>query len=132
MEQAALFHEDINDALRAVVKACGGTKAVAIKLWPEKTIADAQSYLNDCLNSARSAKLGQEQVLLLLRWAREANCHDAINYICAQSGYSNPAPIEPEDEKAALQREAIEAVRSLKQITERLERLGAMPTVRAA
>lgn len=44
MQQAALFHDDINDALRSGVKACGGTKAVAARLWPEKTMADAQSY----------------------------------------------------------------------------------------
>lgn len=121
MEQKALFHDDINDALRAAIKACGGTKAVAAKLWPEKTVTDAQSYLNDCLNTARPAKLSPEQVLLLLRWAREAGCHDAINYLAGEAGYSAPLPIEPDDELARLQREYIAAVKTLQALTPKIE-----------
>lgn len=113
MEQIPLLHDDINDALRTLIKACGGTKAVAARLWPEKTIADAQSYLNDCLNPARPAKLSPEQVLLLLKWGRQAGCHAAMNYICGESGYSNPAPIEPESELAQLYKQYIEASRIL-------------------
>lgn len=121
MEQQLLFHEDINDALRAAIKACGGTKAVATKLWPEKTIADAQSYLNDCINPTRPAKLSPEQVLLLLRWAKDAGCHEAINYICGEAGYSSPLPVEPEDELARLQRDYIAAVKTLANLTPKIE-----------
>lgn len=121
MEQQTLFHEDINDALRSAVKACGGTKAVAVRLWPEKTVGDAQSYLNDCLNSARAAKLGQEQVMLLLKWAKRAGYHDAIKYICAECEYTAPEPIDPEDEKARLQREVLEAVNDLRTLLPKLE-----------
>jgi hypothetical protein len=97
MDQQALFHEDINDALRAAVKACGGTKRVAALLWPEKTQADAHSYLNDCLNSARPAKLSPEQVILLLKWAHEQGFHGAFNYIAGECGY-RAEPVEPRDE----------------------------------
>ncbi len=108
MEQLALYHEDINDALRAAVKACGGTKAVAQTLWPEKTLADAQSYLNDCLNPTRPAKLSPEQVVFLLRWSKERGFHGAMQYVCSETGYANPVPIEPEDELTKLLREYIE------------------------
>lgn len=124
-----MFHEDINDALRAAVKACNGTKAVATKLWPEKPMSEAQSYLNDCLNPARNAKLSPEQVILLLRWAREANCHDAINYICDEIGYGRPKPIDPEDEKAILQRKMIEAAHDFKVAVDKLERMGQLRSV---
>lgn len=97
MEQQALFHEDINDALRAAVKACGGTKRVACLLWPEKTQADAHSYLNDCLNSARPAKLSPEQVILLLKWAHEQGFHGAFQYVAGECGYK-AEPVEPRDE----------------------------------
>jgi hypothetical protein len=117
VEQQALFHEDINDALRAAVKACGGTKAVASTLWPEKTINDAQSYLNDCLNS----KLSPEHVLLLLKWAREKGFHGAIGYLCTEAGYTPPLPVEPEDELARLEREYINAVKVLQSITPKIE-----------
>lgn len=121
MEQQALFHEDINDALRAAVKSCGGTKKVAGQLWPEKTLADAQSYLNDCLNTARPAKLSQEQVLLLLKWAKQAGCHDAINYICEQAGYSHPQPIEPEDELSKMLREYLDIEHRRGQLQPKIE-----------
>lgn len=121
MEQQALFHEDVNDALRAAVKACGGTKAVSARLWPEKTLHDAQSYLNDCLNSARPAKLSPEQVLLLLKWSREVGFHGAVSYICNEAGYASPIPVEPEDEYARLQREYVNAVKMLALLTPKLE-----------
>lgn len=121
MEQQALFHEDINDAMRAAIKACGGTKAVACKLWPEKTMADAQSYLNDCLNTARPAKLSPEQVLFILKWSKEVGFHGAIQYLCAEAGYSYPVPIEPEDEMARLQREYIAAVKTLSGLTAKID-----------
>jgi hypothetical protein len=121
MDQQPLFHEDINDALRSAVKACGGTKVVASKFWPEKPIADATSYLNDCLNPTRPAKLSPEQVLYLLRWAKDQGFHGAMAYINGEAGYAAPVPIEPEDEYARLQREYIAAVKALQQITPKLE-----------
>ena len=133
MEQQALFHEDINDALRAVVKACGGTKQVATKLWPEKTMQDAQSYLNDCLNPARAAKLSPEQVLLLLKWGREADFHGAIEYICGEAGYSRPEPIEPEDELTKLLREYLGGKKRGNSLEAKIEeRLARMPGLRVA
>lgn len=122
MDQQALFHEDINDALRAVIKAIGGTKEVASRLWPEKTMADAHSYLNDCLNTARPAKLSPEQVLLLLKWAREKGFHGAMHFICAEAGY-RAEPVDPEDERAKLQRDFITAVHAAQHLGDRLERL---------
>jgi hypothetical protein len=127
MEQGSLFHEDVYDALRTAIKALGGTKKVAASLWPEKTAADARSYLDDCLNKDRPAKLSPEHVLLLLKWAKERGCHDAINYICAEAGYAIPAPIEPEDELTKLIREYLrheQARDTLKpKIDERLSKL---------
>lgn len=131
MEQQALFHEDINDALRAAVKACGGTKSVASKLWPEKGVNDAQSYLNDCLNTARSAKLSPEQVLLLLRWAREAGCHDAINYLCAATGYESPVPVDPEDELQRMLREYLDIQRRGDQLKPRIDEAVSKMAVRS-
>lgn len=104
MDQQALFHEDVNDALRSAIKACGGTKAVAAKLWPEKTMNDAHSYLNDCLNVARPAKLSPEQVLLLLKWAHEQGYHGAMHYIAQECGYE-AKPVEPVDELTELIRD---------------------------
>ena len=124
MSQEALFYETFNDALDAVVKACGGAKSVACKMWPEKTPDAAHRLLLACLNEGRVEKLSPEHVLMLLRMGRDRNCHAAINYLARESGYSDPTPIEQEDEKARLQREFIEAQRSMSMLANRMEKFG--------
>ena len=51
-----------NKMLEDVVRSLGGSKAVAPKLWPEKSVLDAQKTLCDCLNDDRPAKLDFAQV----------------------------------------------------------------------
>ena len=62
--------ESLNEALIACVKACGGSHQVGRLLWPEKSQESAQRTLLDCLNDERPAKLSPEQVMLVLRLAR--------------------------------------------------------------
>jgi hypothetical protein len=122
MDQPALFHETFAEALADCVRALGGNKTVGAMLWPEKTIDEARRLLLDSLNPDRPNKLAPEQVLLILREARKVNCHAAIAYINRECGYADPQPIEPEDERAALQREYIAAVKTLTTISTRFER----------
>ena len=44
-------------------------------------------------------------------------------FICRDLGYSDPQPIEPEDERAALQRQFIESTALLVKMAERIEDL---------
>jgi hypothetical protein len=118
-----MFHEDIYDALKSAVKCLGGSKAVGQMLWPEKTMAAAQSYLNDCLNAERDAKLDPAQVLLLLRWARECGCHEAAEYIMEQAGYEKPVPREPQDELADLLRRYLDSQDAAGKLQPRIEEL---------
>ena len=124
MSQDALFYESLADALRAVVQALGGTKAAGCRLWPEKTPESAHRTLLDCLNEARPEKLSPEQVLWLLAAGRKVGCHSAMNYLAREAGYSDPAPIEPEDQRARLQREFIEAQKAMQALAGRMERAG--------
>ena len=119
----SLFHESLADALRECISVCGGLKAVGLKLWPEKEADTAGRLLADCLNDAKREKLSPEQTMLILRMARERGCHAGINYMLRDLGYSDAQPIEPEDEKAKLQREYIEAARAMQKMAERIERL---------
>lgn len=129
MNQEALFYESFSDAIRDVIRAVGGMKSVGCKLWPEKTPEAAQSFLSDCLNENRPAKLSPEQVLLLLGMGRAKGCHAAMNYLARETGYSDPAPIEPEDERARLQREFIEAQKNMSRLADRMERAGLLKAV---
>lgn len=120
----------VNEALIATVKALGGSKQVAPLLWPTKTPDAAQRLLLDCLNEDRPAHLTPDQVIFILFLARNRGIHIGLQAICGHLGYADPVPIEPKDEAAQLQREYIEAVRSMAAIAARMERV--MPSVRAA
>jgi hypothetical protein len=128
---AALFHDSLADALRECVAACGGNKVVGAKLWPEMDPVAAGRHLADCLNEAKREKLSPEQVLLVLRLARDRGCHAGLVYIARELGYSDPLPIEPEDERAKLQREFIESTRHLARMAQRIEALD-RPALRTA
>lgn len=113
----------INSALIVCVKALGGSKQVGPMVWPEVAPDAAQRKLLDCLNPDRPQHLTPEQLLLIARKARERNCHALAEFIAADLGYAHPEPIEPEDERAKLQREFIESTAALARLAERIERL---------
>ena len=115
--------EDELDALRAVVSRLGGAKAVGARLWPAKNVADAQRDLLDSLNRDRARKLEFNEILRLLLWARESGFHSAKHFLDHETGYEKSRPLDPEDEKARLQREVVEAARTFKHTAERLEKL---------
>lgn len=121
--QHGLFHESLNDALREVVQALGGTKKVGCLMRPEKSADDAARWMSDCLNHDRREKFDPEQVLWLLREGRKVGCHSAMNYLTAECGYSQAQPVEPLDELAELQRQFIEASKSIHRMAERIEKI---------
>lgn len=123
MSQSQLFYESFNDAVRDAIRACGGTKVVATRLWPEKAPDAAARLLSDCLNDGRAERLSPDQVLLIARLAKERGCHAIVHYQCQELGYTVPSPVEPHDEAAELQRQYIEATRALLRMSERIERL---------
>jgi hypothetical protein len=122
--------DTINDALIACVKACGGSKAVGPKLWPEKPVDGAQRLLLDCLNEDRPQKLAPEQVEFIFKLAREKGFHYGIDYL-AQSLSFSWQPVEPKDELADLERRFIGATEDLAQMVKRIEALR-RPSLRSA
>lgn len=122
----ALFHESINEALReiALVYGAGKLKVAGAELRPDLTPEDAGKWLSDCLNSDRAQELKPGQVMWFLRIGRKIGCHAAMNFIARDAGYADPAPIEPEDERARLQRDFIAAAKSMQAIADQLARNG--------
>lgn len=123
MQQEPLFHEDIYEAIRTACMALGGMKRVGVMLKPDHSADKAGEWLNNCLNQTRPEKLDPEQIQFISREARKANCHAIATFQNSDAGYAPPIPIEPEDEKARLQREYIASVKAQQRITEKLERL---------
>jgi hypothetical protein len=107
-EQSRLFITDIYDALGDLVRAAGGPKAVGEALYPKKQPDDAAGYVKDCLNRARRETFDAEEIMWLLRRGRELGCHEPMRWICANSGYTAPEPLEQETELARLLREYID------------------------
>lgn len=126
-----MLYESLNEALIDCVKAAGGSKQIGPKLWPEKPPEAAQRALLDCLNEERPAKLSPEQVLLVLRLAREKGHHGGIAFILADLGYAPTTPIEPKDEAADLQRQASELAVTLERVLDKYQRVQSRMNVRS-
>lgn len=122
MEQLNLIHEDIYEAIRTAVQALGGAKKVGSTLWPDKSPDKAGELLNNCLNITRNEKLDPEQLLFLSREARKIGIHSIADYFASDCGYQF-TPIEPKDEMAELQRQYIEAAKSIHALTSRMEKI---------
>src|SRR3990172_9592427 len=125
-ESAALpFFADWNDALTAVVHALGGFKRAGLELRPElqtKHEAAAQ-WLRDCLNAEKRDRLSPDQVLYLLRRAREINFHAAKYWFDSELGYQQGPPIAPRDELATLLHRQEQLLAEFRHQADRIERL---------
>lgn len=119
--------ETIYEALIEAVKACGGTKVVAPRLWGESRNNDdlilKAKKLATCLNPERNEKLSLDEVVQIMRMARERGHHGVMTFLSAELGYAPPQPIEPRDELADLLRQVL-AYRELEaKRNERLDQL---------
>ena len=121
-----LFLSTIEEALKEAVKAMGGAKSVGVQMRPEKLAIDAGAWLSDCLNHEKRDKLSLEQVMWIIREARQHGCHVAMDFICETAGYESAKPLEPENEKSKLMREFIEATKQQTHNVERMEQLSRM------
>ena len=131
MGQQALFYERIEDALATVINECGGRKKFATEIWPNKPQRDAHNLLDACLNPERREKFAPHDLLYILKRGREIGCHAAMQFLCDEAGYGKPVPVNPEDEKAQLQRQVIEAAQVVRSAVDRLERLNQAPPLQS-
>lgn len=130
--QMSLVHESITDALREAINACGGNKKAGPVLYPDLPVDQAAGRIRDCLNPDRRELFSPDQVVLIARLARDVGNHAVMNYLAVELGYLKPAPVEPEDEIARLQREFVEATKSLHNMATRIETITATAVRRVA
>jgi hypothetical protein len=122
--QLPLFYETYEDAIRDCVTALGGNKVVGSTLWPAMPADEAGRKLAHCLNPDKREKLDLGELRLIRRAARKAGVHILAHYEARDAGYTEPQPLNPEDEAAQLQREFIAAVKGLEALQGRMARLG--------
>jgi hypothetical protein len=124
-----LFLEDSYDALKAAVQAMGGAKIIAGRLWPHKPLEQARKELLDALNRDNPRKLDVEEVVALLRMAREAGFHQAKHWFDAALGYEPSEPSNPDVQRDRLADELARAADTFTALTKAVERIN--PTIRA-
>lgn len=120
-DQFPLFYDTYEDAIRDCVTALGGFKQVGSMLWPALPADDAGRKLAHCLNTDKREKLDLGELRLIRREARKAGVHILAHYEARDAGYTEPQPLNPEDEAAQLQREYIAAVKQLSILSARME-----------
>lgn len=118
-----LFLEDVFDALRAAVQAAGGAKIVAGKLWPHKPIDQAKRELLDALNRDNVRKLCVEEMMAVLRMAKDAGYHSAKHWIDEALGYQPTLPADPKIERDRLAERMAQMTEAFKEMTRAAERL---------
>jgi hypothetical protein len=119
MDQPSLFVDTLNDAVRDTARSIG-LKRIAHELWPSKSEDEAARYLNDCLNPDRPQKLSGEEILVIARRGRDVGCHLITGFICMDTGYAPPQPVDPADEKAELQRQFHADVDRMERLVKRI------------
>lgn len=124
-----LFCETIEEAIDEVAKACGGRKQFAAEMWPSRPVREAHNRFDACLNPERAEKFDPVDLLYIMRRGRKVGCHSLIWFMARDAGYTDPLPVEPEDERAKLQREYIEATRTMQRLASRMERAGMLKEV---
>jgi len=131
MNQTPLFFDDIDDALRHLVAVLGGPKKVGPLLRGDELPVDRLAqWVSDCLNPDRPAQFHPHQIMVMLRTARRAGDHTAMNWMAGEIGYQ-ALPVEPEDEAAELQRKFIDMGQTMARIALRIETLHSRGALKA-
>ena len=123
-DQIPLFVEDYYEAIRATVQALGGFKRIGSEMKPDLAVDAAGRWLADCCNAEKREKLSPTELAYLRRRARQAGVHILAAFEMRDAGYADPQPLEPEDERAALQREFVQQTKALERMLSRLQVLG--------
>lgn len=122
--QIPLFVEDYNEAIRATVNALGGFKRIGSDMKPDMAVDAAGRWLSDCCNPDKREKLAPSELAYIRRRARIEGVHVLASFEMREAGYADPLPITPEDEAAALQREFVNASKTMQALFSRMERAG--------
>jgi hypothetical protein len=131
VNQNAIFHETIYDALGADITAAGGFKVVAGKLWPAENVSTGTAKLRNSINTDQPHKLAPDEVQQIKRLALEAGSTATIRYEAQQLGY-DVHWIEPEDELERIERENNELLKAIAKRMERAEQLRSRANLRVA
>lgn len=122
--QEKLFYDDEFQALRDMIESGQGYKKTAGYLWPGMKQDSAYAKLKACVQEAGDQRLKFGEIISAMVFNQ---CYAPLFFACDATQFERPTPRAPEDEKARLQRNIIEAAASFKRDLDRLERLTQSP-----
>ena len=123
-DQIPLFVDNYYDAIRASIEGLGGFKRVGSDIKPDLSVEAAGRWLADCCNPEKREKLSLTELAYIRKASRKAGIHVLAAFEMQAAGYSDPKPMNPEDESAQLKREFIRSVEALNALQARMARLG--------
>lgn len=98
MEQSALWHETIFDALSSAVRAAGGARRVSGKLWPNISTSSAEARLRCSLNPEHAQKLDPDELIAVARLGKDAGENCVMEFLARELGYELK-PLAPAETK---------------------------------
>lgn len=121
-QQPKLFCCSWIEAIGEDIRMLGGRKEIAPRLFTDCDEETAQDRLKACLSPGHSMEFKPAQVLKIKKWALEQFGRSyTVEFEDEQLGLRHEV-IDPEEERDALKREFIEAVRTQQRLLERIER----------
>jgi hypothetical protein len=121
VNQSALFHDTIYDAIGADIAAAGGFKVVAGKLWPSESTSTAATKLRNSINADQPHKLCPDELLQIKRLAYEHGSTATVDYEAQQLGYE-ARWVDPKNEADELRREVRDLLANVTKKLDRIER----------
>jgi hypothetical protein len=118
MNQTALWHDTIFDALGADIAACGGFKVVAGVLWPSMDSTTGATKLRNAINPEQAQKLCPDEVMTIKRLAKEKGSTATIEYEARDLSFQITW-VDPSDELEQIERENNELLKAILKRTER-------------
>lgn len=122
MQTELPFYDTPEKALDACIQALGGSKKVGTRLFPEKTMESATTYLSNCVDPNRAEKLSLSHVMMLFKLAREEGVHSPFFWFAGEVGYE-AKPITRAEEVDRLTHVIEQASKTLSSAVQALERV---------
>lgn len=119
--------DSLEDALKAAVMALGGFKKVGAQMRGPDFNGDAEKaadWLRKCLSGDRREQLHPAHVLWLLREAKRAGFHAAMDYLAGTAEYK-AQPVDAEQQVRDLQEQIVAGVQGLNKAVQQLAALQA-------
>lgn len=109
MLQTDLWDDTIFDAVGAAIKAAGGVKFVAGKLWPALDPSSGASKLRSMLSAEHAQKLDLPELILIARLAKDHGDDSIMQFLSRELGYELRA-LAPAAAKKRARKQRISAL----------------------